>query len=90
MPAKPIVALMPLSECAMRKISSTVSRSSGLLLDAHDGEVELLEVLARLGEEHRQVLGGSISRSSGRRRAAAGRARCARGSATRSVEPTTR
>jgi hypothetical protein len=30
----------------------------GRLLDAHDGEVELLEVLARLGHEHRQVLGG--------------------------------
>ncbi len=29
MPAKPIVALMPFSECAMRKISSTVSWSSG-------------------------------------------------------------
>ena len=29
----------------------------GRLLDADDGEVELLEVLARLGEEHRQVLG---------------------------------
>jgi hypothetical protein len=28
-PAKPIVALIPLKECAMRKISSTVSRSSG-------------------------------------------------------------
>ena len=27
--AKPIVALMPLSECAIRKISSTVSRFSG-------------------------------------------------------------
>ena len=57
MPAKPIVALMPFSECAMRKISSTVSWSSGLLLDPDDGEVELLEVLAPLGEEHRQVLG---------------------------------
>src|SRR3954452_2152156 len=29
MPAKPIVALMPFIECAMRKISSTVSGSSG-------------------------------------------------------------
>ena len=29
MPAKPIVALMPFSECAIRKISSTVSWSSG-------------------------------------------------------------
>ena len=29
MPAKPIVALIPFIECAMRKISSTVSRSSG-------------------------------------------------------------
>ena len=29
MPAKPIVALMPFSECAIRKISSTVSGSSG-------------------------------------------------------------
>src|ERR671936_3162141 len=29
MPSKPIVALMPFIECAMRKISSTVSRSSG-------------------------------------------------------------
>ena len=28
----------------------------GLLLDAHDGEVELLQVLAALGEEHREVL----------------------------------
>ena len=30
----------------------------GLLLDPHDGEVELLEVLATLREEHREVLGG--------------------------------
>jgi hypothetical protein len=30
----------------------------GLLLDLHDGEVELLEVLAPLRQEHRQVLGG--------------------------------
>jgi hypothetical protein len=29
-----------------------------LLLDPHDGEVQLLEVLAPLGEEHREVLGG--------------------------------
>ena len=57
MPPKPIVALMPFIECAMRKISSTVSWSSGLLLDPHDGEVELLEVLPALGQEHREVLG---------------------------------
>ena len=56
MPAKPIVALMPFSECAMRKISSMVSRSSGVSSIAHDREVEVLEVLARLGEEHREVL----------------------------------
>ena len=56
-PAKPMVALMPFSECAMRKISSTVSRSSGRLLDAHDREVELLQVLAALGQEHREILG---------------------------------
>ena len=37
----------------------------GGLLDADDGEVELLQVLAALGQEHREVLGGSI-RSSGR------------------------
>ena len=30
----------------------------GLLLDPHDGEVELLQVLAALGEEHREVLAG--------------------------------
>ena len=30
MPAKPIVALIPFMECAMRKISSTVSGSSGV------------------------------------------------------------
>jgi hypothetical protein len=29
-----------------------------VLLDAHDGEVQLLEVLAALREEHRQVAGG--------------------------------
>ena len=29
MPEKPIVALMPFSECAIRKISSTVAGSSG-------------------------------------------------------------
>jgi hypothetical protein len=29
-----------------------------LLLDLDDGEVELLEVLTALREEHRQVLGG--------------------------------
>jgi hypothetical protein len=34
------------------------SRVVGLLLDAHDGEVELLQVLAALGEEHREVLAG--------------------------------
>ena len=55
MPAKPIVALMPFSECAMRKISSTVSWSSGALLDPDDREVELLQVLSALGEEHREV-----------------------------------
>jgi hypothetical protein len=27
------------------------------LLDLHDGDVQLLEVLARLGQEHREVLG---------------------------------
>ena len=42
MPAKPIVALIPFMECAMRKISSTVSGSSGRLLDPDHGEVELL------------------------------------------------
>ena len=57
MPAKPIVALMPFIECAIRKISSTVSWSSGRLLDPHDREVELLEVLTPLGQEHREVLG---------------------------------
>ena len=57
MPAKPIVALMPFIECAMRKISSTVSRSSGGSSIADDREVELLEVLAPLGQEHREVLG---------------------------------
>ena len=56
MPAKPIVALMPFSECAIRKISSTVVRIVGLLLDPDDGEVELLQVLAALGQEHREVL----------------------------------
>ena len=30
----------------------------GRLLEAHDGEVELLEVLPALGQEHRKVLGG--------------------------------
>ena len=61
MPAKPMVALMPFSEWAMRKISSTVAPVVGLLLDAHDGEVELLQVLAALGEEHREVLGACPS-----------------------------
>ena len=46
MPSKPMVALMPFSEWAMRKISSTVAPVVGVLLDAHDGEVELLQVLA--------------------------------------------
>ena len=56
--AKPIVALMPFSECAMRKISSIVSLSSGFSSIATTREVELLEVLAALGQEHREVLGG--------------------------------
>ncbi len=56
MRSKPIVALMPFSECAIRKISSTVSTVVGSLLDADDRQVQLLEVLAALGEEHRQVL----------------------------------
>jgi hypothetical protein len=30
----------------------------GRLLECHDGEVELLEVLPALGQEHRKVLGG--------------------------------
>jgi hypothetical protein len=29
----------------------------GALLDAHDREPQLLQVLARLGDEHREVLG---------------------------------
>jgi hypothetical protein len=30
----------------------------GRLLDADDGEIELLEVLAALGQEHGEILGG--------------------------------
>jgi hypothetical protein len=30
----------------------------GHLFEAHDGEVELLEVLPALGQEHGEVLGG--------------------------------
>ena len=56
MPAKPIVALMPFRECAIRKISSTVVRIVGRLLDLDDREVELLQVLTPLGQEHREVL----------------------------------
>ena len=66
MRSKPIVALMPFMECAMRKISLIVSRSSGSLLDAHDGEVERLEVLLGLREEHRQVVGERPSAPFGR------------------------
>ena len=58
MRAKPIVPLMPLRECAMRKISSIVSLSDGRLLDPDDGEVQRLQVLAALGEEHSDVLRG--------------------------------
>ena len=56
--AKPIVALMPLSEWAIRKISSTVARSCGLSSSATIARLSSCEVLARLGEEHRHVLGG--------------------------------
>src|SRR3712207_8829978 len=34
-----------------------------VLLDPHDGEVELLQVLAPFGEEHREVLGDVHDRS---------------------------
>ncbi len=54
--AKPIVALMPFIECAMRKISSTVGLVVGGLLDLDDREVELLQVLTPLGQEHREIL----------------------------------
>ena len=62
MRAKPIVALIPFRECAMRKISSTVSGSSGVSSIADHREVELLQVLTPLGQEHREVLGPSAFR----------------------------
>ena len=58
MPSKPIVALMPFSECAIAEDLVDRLPVVGLLLDPDDGEVELLEVLAGLREEHREVLGG--------------------------------
>ena len=63
--AKPIVALMPFSECAIRKIPSTVVLVLRGLLELDDGEVQFLEVLPRLGEEHRHVFGG-VHQLSGR------------------------
>ena len=55
--AKPIVALIPFRECAMRKISSSVSRSSGVSSMRMTARFSVLQVLAALGEEHAQVLG---------------------------------
>ena len=56
MPAKPIVALMPFMR--VRDAEDLVDRLRvvGRLLDPDDGEVELLQVLAPLGEEHGEVL----------------------------------
>ena len=58
MPSKPIVADMPLRRVG--DAEDLVDRLAvvGRLLEAHDREVELLQVLAALGEEHREVLGG--------------------------------
>ncbi len=62
----------------------------GLLLDAHDGEVELLEVLARLREEHGQVLGNVHGQPFRYVNGWVGTRPSVAGLVTRSVAPTTR
>ena len=62
----------------------------GPLLDAHDREPEPLEVLARLGDEHREVLGDVHQPSRRYVCGRSGRRPSAAGSATRSVAPTSR
>jgi hypothetical protein len=48
---------------ALQRVGDAEDRVDGLavvgrLLEAHDGQVQLLEVLPALGQEHREVLGG--------------------------------
>ena len=62
----------------------------GPLLDADDREPEPLEVLARLGDEHREVLGDVHQPSRRYVCGRSGRRPSAAGSATRSVAPTSR
>ena len=57
MASKPIVALIPLRECATRKMTVSGSASAGVALEVEERGVEGLKALPALVQEEAEILG---------------------------------